>query len=57
MRAHDTTLRLFLRRWKARDAGADGTDDGIGVPAQVMRESEETIIRRGMGDLALIGYY
>lgn len=49
----DTATRLFLRRWKARDAGADGTDGGGDVPGVTPRESEDTIIRRGLFGLRL----
>lgn len=52
---HDVCLRLFLRRWRARDAGADGTVDGVGVGAQPTIESEDTIIRRALTDLMFIG--
>jgi hypothetical protein len=50
-RVHDVALRLFMRRWKARDAGADGTSGGLDVPGQTTLEGEDTIIRRGIGDL------
>ena len=51
----DVTLRLWLRRWRARDAGADGTDGGGAVGVMVPRESEDTILRRGVGHLRLMG--
>jgi hypothetical protein len=54
---HDVALRLYMRRWKARDAGADGTSDGLGVPGQTTNEGEDTIIRRGLSDLLLLGTY
>lgn len=54
---HDVCLRLFARRWKAKDAGADGTSAGLDVPAQPMTEGEDTIIRRGLSELLLLGYY
>ncbi len=40
-----------MRRWKARDAGADGTSGGLDVSGQTTLEGEDTIIRRGIGDL------
>lgn len=56
-RVHDVCLRLFMRRWKARDAGADGTSGGLDVPGQTTTEGEDTIIRRGLSDLLLLGTY
>lgn len=56
-RVHDVCLRIAMRRWKARDAGADGTDGGLDVPSVAMREGEDTIIARGLGDLMLVGYW
>jgi hypothetical protein len=56
-RVRDVALRLFMRRWKARDAGADGTDGGMDIPGQRILEGEDTIIRRGLSDLALLGMY
>ena len=56
-RVHDVCLRLFMRRWKARDAGADGTSGGLDIPAQTTTEGEDTIIRRGLSDLLLLGTY
>lgn len=44
----DVTLRLYLRRWKARDAGADGSDGGGSMPGVTAQEGEDTIIRRGL---------
>ena len=49
---HDDCLRLALRRWKGRDAGADGSDGGADVPGTVIREGEDTILRRGLFHLA-----
>ena len=49
----DVTTRLFLRRWKARDAGADGSDGGGDIPGVTRQESEDTIIRRGLFGLRL----
>jgi len=51
--AVDTATRLFLRRWKARDAGADGSDGGGDMPSVRPQESEDTIIRRGLYGLRL----
>jgi hypothetical protein len=48
----DACLRLSLRRWKGRDAGADGTDGGGDVPMVAPREGEDTILRRGVWHLA-----
>lgn len=48
----ETCLRLALKRWKARDAGADGTDSALNIPGSV-REGEDTIIRRGLFGLRL----
>lgn len=56
-RVHDVCLRLFMRRWKARDAGADGTSGGLDIPAQTTTEGEDLIIRRGLSDLLLLGQY
>lgn len=56
-RVHDVALRLFMRRWKARDAGADGTDGGLDISAVQTQEGEDTIIRRGLSDLVLLGQY
>lgn len=56
-RVRDVCLRLFMRRWKARDAGADGTDGGLDIPNMSAREGEDTIIRRGLSDLMYVGYY
>jgi hypothetical protein len=56
-RVHDVALRLFMRRWKARDAGADGTSGGLDIPGQATTEGEDTIIRRGLSDLMLLGTY
>lgn len=49
----EVCLRLAMRRWKARDAGADGSDSGVGLPGAPIRENEETIIRRGLTGLRL----
>ncbi len=54
---HDVALRLFMRRWKSRDAGADGTSGGLDVPGQQTLEGEDTIIRRGLSELLMLGTY
>lgn len=51
--AHEVCLRLYQRRWTARDAGADGADDTMNTPGHLRRESEDTIIRRGLYGLRL----
>lgn len=56
-RVRETAIRLFLRRWKARDAGADGTDGGVDIPSQQTREGEKLIIERGLSGLLLLGTY
>jgi hypothetical protein len=56
-RVHDVCLRIAMRRWKARDAGADGSDGGLDIPGVNIREGEDTIIRRGLTDLILLGTY
>ena len=56
-RVHETCLRLFQRRWKARDAGADGTSGGLDVPAQQTLEGEKLIIERGLAGLLLVGIW
>ena len=53
--AHDVCLRLYLRRWRGRDAGADGSDGGGDVPGTIPREGEDTILRRGLGQLRVWG--
>lgn len=49
----DVCIRLALRRWKARDGGADGMIAGEGIPGAAPREGEETIIRRSLFGLRL----
>jgi hypothetical protein len=56
-RVHDVAIDLFLRRWKAKQAGADGTDGTNEQPGFIRRESEKTIIEKGLSDLLLLGYY
>ncbi len=48
-------LRLATKRWKARDAGADGSDGGGDVGVITPREGEDTIIRRMLGPVRLVG--
>jgi hypothetical protein len=52
-RVHEVGLRLFTKRWKARDAGADGSDGGGEISMVTGREGEDTIIRRGLSNLVL----
>lgn len=54
---HDVALDLFLRRWRAKQAGADGTDGTMDQPGVIRRESEDTIIRKGLSELILLGTY
>lgn len=56
-RVVETAKALFVRRWKSRDAGADGSDGGGQVPGVMPRESEDTIIRRRLAGIALLGQY
>lgn len=56
-RVNDVCRRLFLRRWKARDAGADGTSEMDTGPSQQIIEGEDTMIRRGLSELLLLGQY
>lgn len=46
---HTLALRLAEKRWKSRDAGADGSDGGVDVGSVSLREGEDTIIRRMLG--------
>ena len=52
---HTLCLRLAEKRWKARDAGADGNDGGGDVGSISLREGEDTIIRRMLGPVRLVG--
>lgn len=52
---HTLALRLAEKRWKARDAGADGSDGGLDVGSVSLREGEDTIIRRMLGPIRLMG--
>jgi hypothetical protein len=54
---HTLALRLAEKRWKAKDAGADGSDGGPDVGTVSLREGEDTIIRRMLGaPIMLTGY-
>lgn len=50
------TFRIAEKRMKARDAGADGSDGGADVGTLSLREGEDTIVRRMLGPLILVGY-
>lgn len=52
---HTLALRLAEKRWKSRDAGADGSDGGGDVGSTFAREGEDTIIRRMLKGIALVG--
>lgn len=54
-RAHDVCLRLAQRRWRGRDAGADGSDGGGDVGVTIPREGEDLILRRGLARLKVWG--
>lgn len=49
----EATKRLWLKRWRSRDAGADGSDGNGEIGLTVARESEDTILRRAVGHLKL----
>lgn len=49
----EVCIRVALRRWKARDAGADGFDGGFEMSPNPQREGEDTILRRGLFGLRL----
>lgn len=51
--AIDTCLRLADKRWKARDAGADGTEGGFDYAATTPREGEAKILMNGIGSLVV----
>lgn len=51
---HALTLRLAEKRWKARDAGADGSDGGADVGTLSLREGDDTIIRRTIGATVML---
>lgn len=52
----DATLQIALRRWKARDAGADGSYGGGQLPTQVpaFAASELSILMRTVGHLKVL---
>jgi hypothetical protein len=52
---HTLAIRLAEKRWKARDAGADGSDGGADVGTVSPREGEDTIIRRMLAPVTLTG--
>lgn len=54
-RVVEATSRVFAKRWVARNAGGDGSDGGGEVGTTWPRESEDTILRREVGDLRLMG--
>jgi hypothetical protein len=54
---HTLALRLAEKRWKARDAGADGTDSGPDIGTISLREGEDTIIRRMIGATVMLTGY
>jgi len=49
----DACNRVALRRWRSRDAGADGMDGGGQVGVIAPREGEDLILRRTIGHLRL----
>lgn len=53
----DATLQISLRRWKARDAGADGSYGGGQLPGQTpaFAASEMSILHRTVGHLKFFG--
>lgn len=51
---HTLALRLAEKRWKARDAGADGSDGGPDFGTLSLREGEDTIIRRMIGSTVML---
>lgn len=51
---HTCALRLAEKRWKARDAGGDGSDGGGDVGTVSLREGEDTIIRRMLGATVML---
>lgn len=53
----DATLQIALRRWKSRDAGADGSYGGGQLPGQVpaFAASEMSILHRTVGHLKFFG--
>jgi hypothetical protein len=51
---HTCALRLATRRWKSRDAGADGSDGGGDVGVLTPHEGEDTIVRRMLGQTVML---
>ncbi len=51
----EVTLRLWGKRWAARNSGADGSDGGGDVGFIQPRESEDTILRRTINHLRMLG--
>lgn len=51
---HSLAIRLAEKRWKARDAGGDGSDGGGDVGTLSLREGEDTIIRRMIGATVML---
>lgn len=49
----DACNRIALRRWRARDAGADGVDGGGQMGTIVPREGEDLILARTVGHLRI----
>lgn len=49
----DACKRVALRRWRARDAGADGVDGGGQMGQIVPREGEDLILARTVGHLRI----
>jgi hypothetical protein len=49
----DAVKRVTLRRWRARDAGADGFDGGGQVGVIAPREGEDLILARTVGHLRI----
>lgn len=54
-RASLATKRLFARWWRSRGTGGDGSDNGGDLGALPIRESEDTMLRRTLGKLRLLG--
>lgn len=49
----DACKRVTLRRWRARDAGADGMDGGGQMGVIAPREGEDLILQRTVGHLRI----
>ncbi len=52
---HTCALALAERRWKARDAGADGTDGSGDLGITIPRKSEGTLIKEMLRPVMLVG--